>query len=379
MARHSFPCSPSNRRALACAFAVGAIALAACGAAEHSSDANSRGGSANASGGSAGTAAAGGGSSGAGGAIIQISFGGRPDDRACSGDGNAGGGTAPLFCEQDVGSAALAARELYSWTTLEQAAELRAGSDLFTRSERPGMGPGYAFTYMMDVAANSQGDVATILNGVLTRFDKGRYAWPHPWATRMGWPGEDYGDQLLRIVLKPEAWVLIVWEESLYPAGGPRVVDMNNKEVPLADAAAALDRIGAIYFVKTDVVGRGTFSQCSGGYREFIVGNLAMIEEWSLGTQAIRARIEGDAALIDSLRREVEVAPPARPIDATTFNTIVACRWGSSAYGNVERYERALAIPSENYIPTLANLTSLRDTLQASVFDPDPLVVKPGQ
>jgi hypothetical protein len=268
-------------------------------------------------------------------------------------------------------------RELYSWTSGEQAAELRAGGELFTRSERPGMGPGYAFTYMSEQAAISTGATAMILNGVLTGFEKGRYAWPHPWATRMGWPGEDYGDQLLRVVLKPEAWVLFVQDLNPF-VGALRVVDMNNNEVPLADAAAALDRIGAVYFLKTDVTGQGSFAQCSGGYREFIVGNLAMIEEWSLGTEAIRARIAADAAMIDAFRREVEAAPP-RAVDPTQFNTMVACRWGTSAYGEVERYERALAIPSENYIPTPANLAALRDTLEASLFDPDPLVVKPSQ
>jgi hypothetical protein len=30
-----------------------------------------------------------------------------------------------------------------------------------------------------------------------------RFAWPYPWATLMGWPGETYGDRLLRIELKP--------------------------------------------------------------------------------------------------------------------------------------------------------------------------------
>lgn len=379
MARHSFPCSPTNRRALACAFAVGAIALAACGAAEHSSDANSRGGSANASGGDATTATSGGAggnsaaAGGSGGVFIQLPPGAQPrEDRACTADTSGAGGIAPLFCKHDVLNAAPATRELYSWTTLEQAAELRAGGELFTRSERPGMGPGYAFTYMAERAAFESAEAAAILNGVLENFDKARYAWPHPWATRMGWPGEDYGDQLLRIVLKPEAWVLLVWE-----GGRISVVDMDNKAVPLSAAAAALDRIGAIFFVKKDVRGSGSFFQCSGGYREFVVGNLAMIEEWSLGTEEIRARLVAEVALIDAFRGELEPAPPA--FDPATFNTEIACHWDAPIATNLDRYERSLAIPSENYIPTLANLVALRDTLQASVFDPDPLIVKPGQ
>jgi hypothetical protein len=41
-------------------------------------------------------------------------------------------------------------RILYSWTTPEQVAELRANRVLFTRTERPGKGPGYAFTALAD-------------------------------------------------------------------------------------------------------------------------------------------------------------------------------------------------------------------------------------
>lgn len=372
---------------MVCALVVGSIALNGCGATERSttgatggSDASSYGGAT--AGASGGAAVAGSGgtttSTASGGKGIDLSFGGAPTgDHACSQGGGGSGGIAPLFCGHDIASVASAARELYSWTMLEQAAELRAGGELFTRSERPGMGPGYAFTYMAKLAASQTGPLATVLNGVLSSFEKGRYAWPHPWATRMGWPGEDYGDQLLRIRLKPEAWVLIVWERTDVSVGDPTVFDMNNNEIPLADAAKALDRIGAIYFVKTDVNGRGSFAQCGGGYREFIVGNLAMIEEWSLGTETIRARIEADAALIDAFRLEIEPAPPA--IDATTFNTVVACNWDKVTSSNLERYERALAIPSENYLPTPTALANLRDTLRASLFVPDPLVVKPSQ
>jgi hypothetical protein len=234
------------------------------------------------------------------------------------------------------------------------------------------MGPGYAFMYMADVAATRAGVIGTLLDGVLKTFEKGRYAWPNPWSTRLGWPGEDYGDQLLRIVLKPEAWVLVVQEG--WTLG---VVDMAGKDIPLADAAAAIERIGAVYFVKRDVRGLGTFTECSGGYREFIVGNLEMIEEWSLGTETIRSRIEADAALIESFRLRLE--PPELEPDATAFNVAVACNWDAPAQSNVERYERALAIPSANYIPTQAALTNLRDTMVASLFELDPLVVKPGQ
>ncbi len=49
----------------------------------------------------------------------------------------------------------------YSWTTDEQVEELRAGGPLFSRSERPGMGRGLAFTDLVAFASNGDLPVAT--------------------------------------------------------------------------------------------------------------------------------------------------------------------------------------------------------------------------
>jgi hypothetical protein len=267
-----------------------------------------------------------------------------------------------------------ARRVLYSWTTAEQVAELREGGVLLTRTERPGLGAGYAFTSIANLAAATNGSTSALLSGLLTAFAKARYAWPNAWATRVGWPGEDYGDQLLRIVLRPDAWIVIV-----YDGGGVAVVDMENQPVSMEDAAATPGRVGAVYFYKQDAQGRGTFGSlyCTGGYREFIVGNEAMIEEWSLGTASIKNQIEADAELIEDLLRVVRPSPPT--YDAATFNTAVACSWDSPVSGDLDRYERSLAIPSENYIPLPAGLANLASALRASLFEPDPFVVKPGE
>src|SRR6185503_699013 len=90
-------------------------------------------------------------------------------------------------------------RVLWSWTTKEQAAELRAGAPLFTRSESPGLGRGTLFHWLDE----QQGVEAKLLRE--ERFTKGRYAWVNPWAIASGFAGEDYGTELLRIELEPEA------------------------------------------------------------------------------------------------------------------------------------------------------------------------------
>jgi hypothetical protein len=285
----------------------------------------------------------------------------------------AGGAGAPRFCDEVMWNSAPARRTLYSWTTAEQVAELRSDtSALLTRTETAGLGRGYAFTAIDALAALGNAPENALLAKLSNElFLKVRYAWPNAWATRMGWPGEDYGDQLLRIVLKPEAWIAIVSDGQ-----GIAVVDMNNQPVPIADALANSERIGAIYFFKRDVTGYGTFFSCSGGYREFIVGNEAMIEEWSLGTNEIRAQILADAERIEDLLTAVRASPPN--VDPATFNQYVVCYWDDPPSDDVGRYERSLSIPSEYYTPLPEELANLSQTLRASLFDPDPLVVHPG-
>jgi hypothetical protein len=289
-----------------------------------------------------------------------------PVDTDCSASPN------DRFCDQMFFSVAPARRTLYSWTTAEQAAELRADATLLTRTETPGLGRGYAFTAIDALAARGSAPENQLLQKLSSDlFVKVRYAWPNAWATRMGWPGEDYGDQLLRIVLKPEAWIVIVNDGV-----GIAVVDMNNQLVSIADALSHSERIGAVYFYKRDVTGQGSFYTCSGGYREFIVGNEAMIEEWSLGTQDIHDRILADAELIEGFLGDLRATPPA--IDPTTFNETVVCEWDTAASDEVGRYERSLSIPSEYYAPLPETLATLSQTLRASLFDPDPLIVRPG-
>jgi hypothetical protein len=333
-----------------------------------------------------GVSANGGASGGAGGnalagAGMSSAYAGASGSATTSGGagGASSGGTTPtqpVFCDQLVWNQAPvpANRTLYSWTTAEQVAELRADpSVLLTRSETPDLGRGYAFTSIDTLAARGTAPENALLEKISNElFVKVRYAWPNAWATRMGWPGEDYGDQLLRIVLKPEAWIVVVYDGS-----GMAVIDTNNQLVSIADAVAHSERIAAVYFYKQEITGNGSFHVCSGGYREFIVGNEAMIEEWSLGTEDIRDRILADAALIDAFFADIRATPPT--VDPSSFNEDVVCNWDAAPSGEVEFYERALSIPSEYYMPLPQELANLSQTLRASVFEPDPLVVRPGE
>jgi len=281
---------------------------------------------------------------------------------------------APVFADQVVSHDLPAHRELYSWTVPEHVEELRRDKVLLIRSEQEGMGRGNAFNTIdrIGLGITPEAQLAKKLSEEI--FINIRYAWPHPWATRMGWPGETYGNQLLRIVLKEEAWIARVMENMV------EVFDMQNQPVPIADALLHPDRIAAIYYVNDSASGGpscgGSFQSGSGGYREFIVGNEAMIAEWSLATQEIRDRIESDADRVATFLMRVRSSMP--PSSGTSWNADVVCSWTSQPCFEADTYQKALAIPSDNYFPDAATLAALSDTLRADLFEPDPLLVTPG-
>lgn len=355
--------------ALACL----ALGAAGCGV-EAGSDSNAQGGTESSGVGSGGGATTAGSSTGgvanggvAGGIQLEIP---RPACTLAHGD-------RPVFTDQMFDLSFPARRELFSWTTAEQARALRSDRVLFSKSEAAGLGPGYAFIYLAQLAMNSsdpqQAQLAQALGAL---FEKKRYAWSEPWATRKGWPGEDYGDQLLRMVLKPEAWVVVM------RAGTLRIFDGNNAEVTLADALATPRRIGAILYLKDSSDGgatcRASFIDGGNGYREFILGNLEMIEEWSIGTSVIRERLSANIAQLERFFELTRGCPVS--VSASQWNIDVVCAWDfdPAQTDEVLAYQRALAIPSANYLPSPAALAALIETLKSDLFDPDPLVVTTG-
>ncbi|HEV8246217.1 MAG TPA: hypothetical protein VGP93_10635, partial [Polyangiaceae bacterium] len=253
----------------------------------------------------------------------------------------------PIFADSVIGLDAPPV-ELYSWTTPEQIAEIRTGQVLLTRTEREGLGRGYAFDLLDAIAARSTDPSAALASYLAGEaFAKARYTWPHPWATRMGWPGESYGNELIRIKLKPDSWVVRILGESL------NVIDLDNNPITLEQALATPERIAAIYFIKLGGESGpicGSFQGGGNGYREVIVGNEAMIEEWSLATADIRARLESDIAQLSQFLERIRVCPEGR--DPRSWNLSVSCNWdfGTSAT-EFGAYEAALAMPSPLYLP----------------------------
>jgi hypothetical protein len=285
-----------------------------------------------------------------------------------------------LFGDQVFQAGAAFPRVFYSWTTEEQAEEIRRGNALFSRSERPELGRGNALT-ALDAFGASDGGTSGKLAAVLSQqlFFRARYTWTNPWATRMGWRNERYGSQLIRIELKPEAWHAVF-------DGRLTVFDEAGKYVEPERALTEATRIGAILFLRTGITGGpqcstlGPFYDSSGqplggvGYREVVLGNLGMVKQYSLGTVDMRNRITDDISRLRRFEAALRTCPPLeRDPD---WNSYVSCGWTSELMSpSSSAYVNSLAFPNDYYYPTADNLRYIVDSLERDGFQLDPFVV----
>jgi hypothetical protein len=317
--------------------------------------------------GAAGAAGLGGGGGPVGGGIIvvdpSIDVGG-----SCSVDGDA-----PIFREQAVQTIGKQ-RVLYSWTTDEQVAELRAGGELFSRSEKPGMGRGLLFDTLTTLTSSTdpvEAQLAEVLGTEI--FAKVRFAWPNPWATLLGLSEEDYGTQLLRVELKPEAWIAFLGE------GGLSVIDEDEQPVALSTALVTPERIGAIYFVSTgdNNLRCDTFSQSGVSFREFALGNIAMVARWSLATSEIKERLQSDIDRLGELEKELDCLR----YDPGDWPVALQCGWTrlNPIVSSLDSYYFSLGLPNDLYMPSRENLEALIAALETTMPTGEPLIVTPSQ
>jgi hypothetical protein len=283
----------------------------------------------------------------------------------------------PVFGAQSFSDLTPARAELFTWATDEQAAALRADQVLFPpNAQTDPVAATLQYMQGLNASGDATAQVATILSASL---GSARVAWPEPWAVRIGPEGEDPGKNLIRIVLKPEAWVAVIENGTI------EVLDMQNQRVQLADAAAAPERFGAIVHQRDGFEGG---PQCSGrlgspgtgaGFREFIVSNLGMVQEWSLGTDTIRAHLQSNIDDLSSFFARTRSCPDQT--NQQSWNEQVLCGWQaliSDDGSELLAYQKALASPTPDYFDAPPQLSALIDKLQGDLFEPDPLVVTPG-
>ncbi len=254
---------------------------------------------------------------------------------------------------------------VYSWTTPAQATALRQDRVLFTQTARADFGPGFLYRVLGELAA---GGNALAQELAKPEYAKGRYAWVNPWATSLGFQGEEYGAELVRIELRPEARFVRIFRKS----GAIDVVGLDGTVVPTALALADPERLAGAYFVNEDEGGGGSFATTvlPGTYRELYVGNLAMVARWSLGTQAIADVLRSAAA---ALRQLAPFNGTLTETDAQWKARVVLRQWSLPPDDATASYESSLCFVDPSYRPTTANLEALARHLDTRLFTPDPL------
>jgi hypothetical protein len=253
-------------------------------------------------------------------------------------------------------------RTLYTWTTVDQVTDLARTRRLLTREESPAKGAAYGDQVLFALAQRGD-DIARLLYSA--GFAKARHAWPAPWATRAGWPGESYGDRLIQLVLRPDAIIVgvstAVGVFAAQTAGGA--------DVPFAEVRAHPERIAAIYFVSDATRSPApTVPRPTATFREYVVCNESMIETWAVGTPAIAHELADEAATLDAL---------VRYLRARTQPTHVAIpgAWAKAALpvDPEAAYAAALAFDSPHYRLDPDALALLEQDLRAV---PHPVAVE---
>jgi hypothetical protein len=270
-----------------------------------------------------------------------------------------------------VDSLSIARNVLWAWTTDEELTALRAHPLLLEPPDRDNAASA-KMNSVIDALADTGNALALVLTG--GAFQKGRVAWTNVWATLHVWPGEAHGDRLLRIVLKPDA-LIVVLDGTTFS-----VVDMQDQPVAIEAVLGTPERIAAIYYVnrgesKPDTCSQAQRTCVSGAFREYFVDNEAMVQEWSFGTQAIRDELERSVELMQALRDGIGSGTDT---DACEFSRAALCTWvGHRGFGTFGTYVSGLVISSDAYALTPANMDTLQKGLSAARFDPDPFVHRP--
>lgn len=223
-----------------------------------------------------------------------------------------------------------ARRVLYTWTTHGQIAELAKGAALLTRMESTKAGRSAFDAALDEVIAKAPRDrIARDLRGGKKGLSFRRFAWTSAWPTSVPLGAVAYGDQLLRVVLRPDA-ILARFEPTA--SSRWRFVTLDGAAVATAEVEANPQRLTAVFHVHDD--GKTHF-------REYVLCNESMIESWSYGTPEALAELRASAELLAGLAKEPDAGAP---------------------------YLATLAFPDvPAYAPTAQNALGLERTMRAAV------------
>lgn len=273
----------------------------------------------------------------------------------------------------------IARRTLYTWTTKEQVAELSREKVLLSRTQSASHGPA-AFTRAVERIVYRNSQVAGLLRS--PAFQRLRFAWPSAWPTFLGAQGESYGDELIRVTLRKEARFLVLRTST----DAFELIDADGKSLPLDRAISEPGKIAAVFFVHDVVLlpGASPTSQfyMNGGlppFREYVLCNESMIEEWAVASADIREELTKEADALDALAAHVaqQIASPLRADRWAARVTLLGWQGLVEDRTAIAAYEEAIAFPNEKYVPTEDMLKKLAELLRQLKPSSEPIVHKP--
>lgn len=278
----------------------------------------------------------------------------------------------PIFAKQAISNQLPVRPQLYTQLTDAEVTALKQGGSLLPPAPVPPVAS--TLTMVLNATLNATTEQRRpLIQNLLTRFKSTRALWPNPWALRLvDHPGSEHMNPV-QIVLNPDAWIV-----RIFDGGPPTIVDVENRVVTVETAAAAPERIAAVYYVYDDRLPGNSTTQCESGRREIALGNEAMVQSFSIGTSEILDRLSSDIADLTSF---FNVVRPCATVErgSGTFRSFTVCQtWhffdASSEYS---AYQWALSNPTESYKPKTQNLATLIDALKNDRFEPDPFVGTP--
>ncbi len=270
----------------------------------------------------------------------------------------------------------IARRTLYTWTTTEQVTALEKDPTLLTRSDSPEFGTSY-FEQVLEQRAQKKDPLAKLLR--TGAFAKQRYAWVAPYATRIGIGNESYGDELIQVVLKPEAWFVIMKISS----ARIEVVDIDNKPVAQTEVIAHPERLAAAYFVQDQPV-TGYRASLAGpdervGYREYVIFNESMIESYALGTPEIAGEYKKEIQAIESLLHYLKTHETNEKHWTEWMIDVTAKAWTTppAPHSVLGTYDATLAFADYPYHPDKPYVELLLEKLRKLDLRSKPFTHKP--
>jgi hypothetical protein len=227
--------------------------------------------------------------------------------------------------QAQVDDGSFAKSTFYTWTTGEQIDELATSKVLLQRTSSSIGSAAYDIHLQL-----SQDPFARRLRD--DEFARVRFAWTAGWPTVLGLAEHRYGAHLVEVRLKPTAVV------ARFELGEPiRFHDLQQHEIPAADVVAHPERLAAVLHVDTSA------QNPAARYREYVLLNESMVEEWSYGTPQLLELVASDRRNVAALR--------ARLGDASKLDLATIWRAGAPPDDLTARYLGALAFDNRAYRP----------------------------